>query len=217
MPKLELLPGFEKQILEEAIQSPAVAMMRLSLEIERQLRLILAVIGRLKDYTGQSPTEALDLIAMSNEGSAIPPELRDILENFWDLRNSIVHGARSHHVIAMRAVDYGLRILRALQAIPRPSFIVAARVPLFSDRYCQTLRDDVWGVILEHWGAKGENFGRHTHPSRKKYIEGGSVSWEWALNGPGWEETWYREPQTGETKLAWSESLEFVGRPLDQI
>jgi hypothetical protein len=67
MPNLGIPLGFEEKILEEAIQSPSIAMMRLSLEIDRQLRLILAVIGRLKEYFGQSPSDALDLIARHAE------------------------------------------------------------------------------------------------------------------------------------------------------
>src|SRR5580692_871446 len=111
MPSLELSPGYEEKILEEAIQSPAVAMMRLSLEIDRQLRLILAVIGGLGDYVGQSPNQALDLIVL-NIHAPVPPELRDTLNSFWDLRNRVVHNRGSKEGIAMRSVDYGLRILR---------------------------------------------------------------------------------------------------------
>ena len=217
MPTSELVPGFEAKILEEAIQSPAVAMMRLSLEVDRQLRLILAVIGRLKDYTGQSHSEALDLIGMSIEGSAIPPELRDTLKSFWDLRNRVVHMGNAQQGFAMRALDYGFRILRMLQAVPRPSYIVRASVFVCSDPACSIVRQDVRGVILESFGAKGESQGRHIHASRKHYVGGQSVSWEWDTRGPGWGETWYRDPQSGEVKLAWSEASEFIGRPLEEI
>ena len=217
MPTPELDPGFESKILEEAIQSPAVAMMRLSLEIDRRLRLILAVIGRLNDYTGQSPTEALDLIGLSIEGSAIPAELRDTLKNFWDIRNKVVHNGSPQQGLAMRALDYGFRILRILQAIPRPSHIVRAVVYVCSDSACSIVRQDIRGVILESFGAKGESQGRHIHASRKHYVGGQSVSWEWDTRGSGWGETWYREPQSGQVQLAWSEASEFVGRPLEEI
>ncbi|MGA3011819.1 MAG: hypothetical protein ABSD72_16290 [Terracidiphilus sp.] len=221
MPNLGIPLGFEEKILEEAIQSPSIAMMRLSLEIDRQLRLILAVIGRLKEYFGQSPSDALDLIAKSNAGNFIPSELRDTLNNFWDLRNVVVHGGRANDNLSMRSVDYGLRILRMLQAIPRPSFIVIAVVNVFSDRMCTVMRQDVRGVILESFGPNGEKSGTQIHPSRREYTIGQSVSWEWDLAGnpweSGWGETWYRDPDSGEIKLAWSQSLEFIGRPLELI
>jgi hypothetical protein len=206
---------FERKILEEAIHSPAVAMMRLSIEIDRQLRLILAVIGRLKDYTSTSPTEAVDLIATTDPSTPRLSELRDTLDSFWGLRNEVVHG-KSREVLAMRAVDYGLRILRVISSIPRPAFIVEVMVPLFMNKECSELRTDVSGVILNARRATGEST-RQIHPTRKHYIQGQSLSWEWDFTGPGWEETWYIEPATREIKLAWSESLEFIGRPLEQI
>jgi hypothetical protein len=192
-------------------------MMRLSLEIDRQLRLILAVIGRLKEYFGQSPSDALDLIAKSIAGNFIPSELRDTLNNFWDLRNVVVHGGRANDNLSMRSVDYGLRILRMLETIPRPSFIVVAIVIVFSDAACSVPRQDVSGVILEHLGPNGEQSGQHIHPSRKNYSQGQSVSWEWDLTGGGWGNTWYRDPKSGEIKSAWGESLEFIGQPLELI
>jgi ribosomal protein S6E (S10) len=217
MPTSELVPGFEAKILEEAIQSPAVAMMRLSLEVDRQLRLILAVIGQLKDYTGQSPSEALDLIGKSIEGSAIPVELRDTLKSFWNLRNMVVHGGNAQQGFAMRALDYGFRILRMLQAIPRPSYVVRASVFVCSDQACRSVRPDVRGVIIESFGAKGESHGRQIYPTSKLYTGGQSVGWEWDTSGPGWGETWYRDPWSGEIKSAWGESSEFIGRPLEEI
>jgi hypothetical protein len=208
----------EEQILENAISSPAIAMMRLSLEIDRQFRLILADVGLLKDYSGQSPIEALDVMARSVDGSTIPTELRDIIVSFWDLRNRVVHSSVPQQGYAMRAVDYGLRILRILRAIPRPSRIVRhAGVPLCSDRLCNNLRPDVRGVILESFGPRGENHGSKIHPSHRDYQEGQSVSWEWNINGESWDDTWYRDPATNEIKYAWTRSLEFVGRPLDLI
>jgi hypothetical protein len=192
-------------------------MMRLSIEIDRQLRLILAVVGRLREYAGQSPTEALDLIAKSTTEDKIPPSLRETLKAFWEFRNLVVHGGRSREGFAMRSVDYGLRILRMLHSIPRPSFIVIGVVYIFSDNTCTTVRSDVQGVLLDHLGPNAENFGSHIHPSRRDYIVGQSVSWEWNTAGEGWGESWYREPKSGEIKYAWTESLEFIGRPLDEI
>jgi hypothetical protein len=217
MPILELSDGFEEKVLEMAAHSPAAAMMRLSLEVDRQLRLILAVIDRLKDYAGKSPSEALDLIAQTAVGSAIPSELRDTLDNYWVLRNQVVHSGASSSVFALRAVDYGLRIVRMLQSIPRPSFIVTANVPIFTDRECVQPRRDVQGVLLNLFGSNGENHGRHIFPTRRKYVAGQSVSWEWDRAGIGWGATWYRDLESDKPKSAWSESLEFIGRPLDEI
>lgn len=217
MPDFELSSRYEERILEDAIQSPSLAMMRLSIEIDRQLRLILAVIGRLREYAGQSPSEALDLIAKSALRETVPPSLRETLKEFWNLRNLLVHRNNPNESLAIRSVDYGLRIVRMIQSIPRPSFVVIKTVIIFSDTACSVPRPDVRGVILDHRGPNGESFGRHIHPSRRAYLEGQSVSWEWNLGGESWGETWYRDPNSGEIRSAWGASLEFLGRPLDEV
>jgi hypothetical protein len=33
----------------------------------------------------------------------------------------------------------------------------------------------------------------------------------------GWEATWYKDIKTGKCTPAWSESLEFIGRDLNQV
>jgi hypothetical protein len=214
MTPLELPYGFETAILEEAVQSPSVAMMRLSIEVDRQLRLILASTGQLQKYKGQSPTEALDLIA---ETMSVPQALRGTIEGFWHLRNDVVHGNVGQH-LTIRAIDYGLRILKMLHSIPRRNYIVTdASMPVFSDPEGKNLRPDVKGVILKTVGPKGGIEGFAIHPARRVYSVGQSVSWEWDLRGPGWGETWYRNPPLGEMKLAWAGSLEFIGRPLEEI
>jgi hypothetical protein len=214
----ELPYGFETAILEEALQAPSAAMMRLSIEVERQLRLILAAIGQLGHYTGQSPTEALDLIAQAmDEPSVFPQALRGTLESFWGLRNEVVHGQLGQHA-TIRAIDYGLRILKMLHAIPRRNYIVVyTSIPLFSDPEGKNLRQDVKGVILKTVGPKGGIEGFAIHPARRVYAVGQSVSWEWDLRGRGWGETWYHDPVSEELKHAWGGSLEFIGRPLEEI
>jgi hypothetical protein len=210
----ELPFGFETAILEEAVRSPSVAMMRLSIEVDRQLRLILAATGQLYKYTGQSPDEALRLIA---ELMTVPEALRGTLETFWNLRNDVVHGHVSQH-LTIRAVDYGLRILKMLHSIPRRSYIVTdSTIRLFSDPEGKSIRADVHGVTIKTLGPHGGVEHIRVHPTRREYLSGQNVSWEWALRGPGWGETWYESMPFGTVTFAWSASLEFIGRPLEEI
>jgi hypothetical protein len=215
----ELLPSqVEKEILEEAVQSPSVAMMRLSLEVDKQLRLILASTGQLQKYMGRSPTEALDLLAQAmDESSNFPQSLRGTIESFWKLRNEVVHGGHVRQPLAIRAIDYGLRILKMLHAIPRRHYVVVYSTPLFSDADGRHERSDVHGVMLQSVGPRGGIEGFRVHPTRKNFSPGQSVSWEWDLQGPGWDDSWYRDPTTGEIKFAWNGSLEFIGRPLEEV
>lgn len=49
-----------------------------------------------------------------------------------------------------------------------------------------------------------------------------SVGWEWDIpiayrSDMGWEATWYKDIKTGKCTPAWSESLEFIGRDVNQV
>jgi hypothetical protein len=213
---------FEQQILEDAAASPIVAIMRLTLEIDRELRRLLAATGNLAQYQGELP-EAIVLLEKAN-GIELPRELKDTLTQFWSLRNQIVHSNVSQH-IALRALDYGLRILKMVKSIPRYSYIVVrADIPVYANSACNPpAREDVRGVILETFSPEGNPTGRHIFPSTKKYWPGESVSWEWnRQNEKGWGASWYQEldsndPSRRTIKSAWGDSLEFVGRNLEDI
>jgi hypothetical protein len=212
---------FEAEVLQEAAKSPLVALMRLSLEIDRQLRLMLAVVGGLSRYDGSSPVIALDILS-TIAGVTIPREIRSAIADFWRLRNSIVHGNEGgRNGLALRGIDYGLRILKILASIPRPAYVVRySDIPLYMDSSCQHQRPGVWGVILESFSADGVSHGLRIHPSTLRYAVGDEVSWEWKLGGSddGWGETWYRNVAKGNAiELAWSGSLEFRGRRLSEV
>ncbi len=213
---------FEQQILEEAAASPVVAIMRLTLEIDRELRKLLATTGNLSQYQGELP-DAIGLLEKAN-GIELPRELKDTLTQFWSLRNHVVHSQVSEH-LALRALDYGLRILRMVKSIPRFSYIVVrADIPVYANSACNPpAREDVRGVMLETFSPEGTPTGRHIFPTTKTYSPGESVSWEWNLqNSKGWGASWYQDPDPNDPsrrtiKSAWGESLEFVGRDLENI
>lgn len=215
------MKAFESEMLQDALRSPSVALMRLSLEIDRQLRLLLAVVGGLSRYDSSNPVLALDVLSKL-AGVNIPAELRSTISDFWGLRNSVVHAGGVHSDgLALRGVDYGLRILRILISIPRPTYVVRySDVPLYKDKNCDHQYGGVLGVILESLSADHVSYGLHIHPSTLKYSVGDEVTWEWKLGGSedGWDETWYRNPAKGnQIELAWSGSLEFRGRKLSAV
>jgi hypothetical protein len=219
---MSVTANFEQQILEEAAGSPIVAVMRLTLEIDRELRKLLAVTGNLPEYTGELP----DAIRLLEKGDILklPKELRDTLTQFWSLRNHVVHGQSSDH-LALRALDYGLRILRMVRSIPRHSYVVVrSNIPVWANSVCKPpARGDIHGVILDTFSPDGECLGRQVLPTSRTYSPGESLSWEWNLqNKKGWGPSWYQEtdpddPTKREIKLAWKESLEFIGRDLNDI
>lgn len=219
---MSVTAGFEQHLLEEAATSPVVAIMRLTLEIDRELRKLLAAAGNLAQYDGEFPKA----IALLEGGNALqlPRELKDTLTQFWTLRNQVVHSQVSDH-LALRALDYGLRILRMVKSIPRLSYVVVrADIPVWPNATCTPpAREDVRGVMLETLSPEGESTGRQVFPTTRRYLPGESVAWEWNLqNRKGWGQSWYQEqdpkdPGKRTIKPAWDESLEFIGRNLNEI
>jgi len=141
---------------------------------------------------------------------------------FLDIRNRLVHydfyrGAPSPDDV-LQAVDSGITILRALRAVPREiNMVYHPGVDLYADSQALNLRDGVKGVILETMSTGGTTKAYRIFPTtRSHFRKGERVAWEWN-NAKRFGESWYRDPDTQEVKCAWSGSLEFVGRHLDEI
>src|SRR5579864_2068363 len=176
------LEQVERQILELALVSPKAAFMLLILEIERELRKLLASTGVLKRYLeSPAPTPPVALNILSGvSGASIPVELNTKIAEFWTLRNIMMHQQSEYPPSVV--FDHGLSVLRVLRRVPRPSYIVKkANLPLYSDKNCQMQRTDITGVLLETYDADGRLQVTKVHPSTKQYGEGMSVSWEWDI------------------------------------
>lgn len=213
--------AFDNVVLQEALRSPSVALMKLSIEIDRQLRLLLGTVGLLSRYQSSNPVLAIDLLR-GVQGVSVPTELRNAVADFWRVRNGIVHdGDAGYEGLAVRGIDYGLRILSMLVSIPRPKRVVRyCDIPLYQDKFCTRQYPNVLGVIVESFSAEGVSHGLQIHPSRLRYSIGDEVTWEWELgnSAEGWDETWYRNPAKDNViELAWSGSMEFRGRPLSAV
>jgi hypothetical protein len=206
--------------LAEALINPKAALMHITLEIDKELRKLLVSTGALGRYRVlQSPTlpNGLEILA-SVEGAKVPEELKSRILEFWSLRNTVVHHDSE---VPARAIELGLDILRVLKNVPRPSYIIRkANLPLYADQHCQVQREGVRGVWLESFGPDGVSQGKRIYPTTREYVEGMSVGWEWNQElgkRKGWNETWYKHPETGKCTLAWSGSLEFIGRDIDEV
>jgi len=207
--------GLLKGILQLAQTSPKIALMALAIEIEKELREILFSQGEMgKPYRFRVPEAAKVL----QDRELLLPHVRAAISNFQEVRNKILHSVgRVSDDEILRAIDSGILILKSLKLIPRPRYFVhRADIDLYMDSNTAQMRPGVWGVMLEvvHPLQKAKTYS--IHPSTKHYREGQQVAWEWDGSND-WGDTWYRDPDTNETKQAWSESLEFVGRNLDEV
>lgn len=205
-----------KAVLHEAAKSPKTALILLATEIEREARQLLASVGQLKGQRYMPLSQAMDVLGKQYGG--LPSHVPSSLKLFWDVRNRIIHGGQAESEEILRAIDSGVTILKALQAFPREVNVVHhPGVTVYRDPLCQISWPDVRGVILETESPGGAQKSFRIFPTTKDHFRKGQrVAWEWS-DQKSWGEAWYKVPETGETKIAWSSAMEFVGRPLDEV
>jgi hypothetical protein len=203
-----------ERVLDLAESSPKLALLSLAIEIEKELREILFSQG----HSGKRYTfTVLNAIRILEKRELLPPHLVMALRDFQKVRSQIIHGrgeVTSDEIL--RAIDSGNVILGALKSIPREINIVYhPGVEIYSDKECTQIRPDVRGVILETTNtANGRKYFRIFPTTRTHFKRGKQVAWEWSPEH-SWDESWYRDPDTGEIKVAWSGALEFVGRNIE--
>lgn len=208
------------RILGEALVNPKAALMQLTLAIEKELRKLLVSTGHLKKYLdSRSQTLPNGLQILIRAGSEVPMGLDSAINEFWYLRNSALHNP--DFTVPDYAFDRGLKILHILENVPRPAYVVKqANVPLFADKTCRIQREDVVGVMLQTFDGQGNPHGDvRVFPTLMKYENGQSVGWEWSddFRNHVWGDTWYKDPTTGQCTQAWSQSVAFMGRDIEEV
>ena len=198
-------------ILSTATSDPALALGMLASHIDRELREIVysqGEIGTLQRYTRPYAIAVLKRRGLFSE------PMMFAIEYFTYIYNHLNHSVDVDKSILQATVDSGIRIYEALLNIPRGVHVVQyADVPLYSDAQCANRISDANGVILISGDRLGKQT-RHIFPTRgRSHTRGTPLTWEWNSNHR-WGKTWYRDPDTGEIKVAWDASLEYVGRPL---
>ena len=203
-------------ILREASRSPKAALLLLAAELEREARQLLASVGHLKGQKFVPLSQALEVLQKQFGG--LPGHIPSSLKLFWEVRNRLVHGGQADQDEILRAIDSGITILKALRAFPRETnYVYHPGVEVFKDQTCTKPWPDTKGVILETETPGGtRRFFRIFPTTRNHFQKGRRVAWEWD-NGTVWKDAWYKDPDSGEIKLAWNSALEFVGRHLEDV
>lgn len=201
-------PEASARILDRAAQSPKAALMLLSAELERRSRE--AVSTRAPDIVRGPWMRQLRVLELS-------PSVRAAAEEFRLLRNQIVHGGQATDDDALRAIDAGLMILRALERVPHEvNVVIQPKVDCFADADGNQQHDFQAVLLAAEHPPDGEVTERafpHTGPPLP---EGEAVTWEWR-SGRTFPESWYRDPRSGELRYGWTSALEFAGRPLHRF
>jgi hypothetical protein len=200
------------RILADASRSPRIALMVLATEIERELRQTLAASGQTLANMS-FPSAVRDFVRLAN----LPPALLASLDLFWKVRSQLVHGRNADPDDIARAIDSGLTILKAIKAFPREiNTVHRSEVPLYGDPKCETPVSAAKGIMLETKGPDGSVSHRIFATTRRGYVRGKQVCWEWSF-AHKFGRMWYRDPDSQEIKKAWDECADFVGRHLDEL
>jgi hypothetical protein len=209
------LDEYAHEVAAEAARSPKVALVLLSADIERNLRELLAATGWHRMRRVTSIPVGFEMLA---EHAPVSPEIRDAVLKFWNVRNKLVHGGRVADDDVISAIDSGLKILKAIAALPREVNVVYhPGADVFSDAKGEHPVVSAKALILEQTASDGVTKHRRVYPTtRTDYVKGQLVAWEWNM-GRKFGESWYRDPDTATIKYAWTSSAEFVGRPMDQV
>ena len=204
-----------RNIVSEAARSPKATLILLASELEKLARDILATTGHLEGRRFIPVTQA---IAELDQKFGLPRHISSSLKSFWEARNRLIHGGEGTDEDILRAVDSGLTILKALQAMPRETNVVhEPSVVVYSDAGLTTPIPNVHGVILETRAPGGASKTFRIFPTtRTHFKKGHQVAWEWNM-GIVVGQAWYRAPDTGEAREAWLSAAEFVGRHLDDL
>lgn len=204
-----------RTIVAEAARSPKVALILLASELEKLAREILATTGHLQSRRYIPVTRA---IAELDQKFGLPKHIPSSLKSFWEARNRLIHGGEGTDEDILRAVDSGLTILKALQAMPRETNVVYdPAAVVYGDPELTTPMSNVWGVILETLAPGGTSKSLRIFPTtRMHFKKGHRVAWEWNMETV-FGQAWYKDPKTGQSREAWSSAAEFVGRHLDAL
>jgi hypothetical protein len=218
-------------ILEAARTNPRVAVIQLSTLIERELRIIVAMLGlpgpklptsdilRSREVTvSKIPPVRLGELLMGH--NFLPQSTTASLKTFWQLYDRIIHGREYiHDDTILGILDSGVVLLERIRSIPHEIHVVhKTSIDLFSDNQCTELCSGVKGLIIESTTIGKTRTYKRIFPTTnwQYYQPQKQVTWEWDLT-KSWKDTWYIEPDTSEKAVAWSSAGEFVGRHVEEL
>ena len=204
------------QVIEVSKDNLELAIIRLSALIEMETRTLLGSLGATKEKLAGLQ----QMFNVLSKKGYLTDSTASALKTFSNIRNLIVHGRKPQNDHAMlQAIDLGIDLLKTIRLIPRETYKVKATgINLYSDQNCKIIRDDVKGVIIETTTPDIQEKYDRIFPTRNPsyYQIDKRVSWEWNL-GVSWDNTWYIDNNTGDIKSAWTSSLEFTGRHIEDL
>jgi hypothetical protein len=199
----------EAHITDLAAKDKQAALLRLSVELEKELFVLHGELGLRNEAKGLLSFR--DLVAHLKRFGAINAETERSLLEFRRVRNDIAHAGSVDPSILNSAIDSGIRLLRVLRAVPRERHtVIDPAVALFSDPQCQNPVADTVGVLLETLSPEGTTR-RQVFPAGRVFLAGETVGWDWDMTRR-FGAAFYHDLETGNCREAWSASTAFVGK-----
>jgi hypothetical protein len=93
----------------------------------------------------------------------------------------------------------------------RPYRVLHADLPFYSDPECRLRINGAHLIVLESEDPNGPGHVQECMPTRKTYRVGQLVQWD-LNNKKVWQNSWYKNPETGAAEMAWIQAVEFIGK-----
>ena len=215
---LQTLVGDEEtvgRVLKVMSTSPKAALMLLSAEIEREVRRLLWSSGWIQGVGNANVRGSIEHLVQQG---TLSPNLGNLVSDFLEIRNRLVHGSDATDDEVLRGIDIGLTILRAVLAVPiELNHVYDPGIDVYEDADCTKLRPGIKAIVLETTNPDRSNKTLRFFPTtRTGYEKGQRLSWEWNPRIVILE-SWVRRPDNGAIEPVWKSAPEFVGRNLDDL
>jgi hypothetical protein len=200
----------EAHIADLAAKDKQAALLRLSVELEKELFVLHGQLGLRNETKGVLSFR--QLVSHLRRHGAINTETEISLLEFREVRNQISHAATLYPAsILTSAIDSGIRLLRVIRGVPRERYtVVDPAVVIYSDDRCENQIAEYVGVMLETTRVDGTKH-RQIFPAGRSFKHGEIVGWDWDTKtrfGPAY----YHDHESGQCREAWSASMAFIGK-----
>lgn len=96
-----------------------------------------------------------------------------------------------------------------------PFKVIDTEIPFFRDSQCQERVEGAWIAILLALDPEDQIIEQELVPTTKKYNKGDYVTMN-LESKKLWEESWYKNPNTGRVEKAWEIHVAFVGHRISE-
>jgi hypothetical protein len=181
-------------------------LLQLAAAIERSLRELALQLGVAGLDTSRSSARLI-FQALVKRG-VFPAGAASSFDDFWAVRNQLVHGRDIEEFTAGGLLQFGISLLRLIKSVPHETYRVIDVVPVYADAAALLEAKGLKGVVLEVHTPDGQ-VQRRIYPVTRLYTPGSRVGWAWNMERV-YPQMFYRD-DSDEIRQAWLSAGEFTG------